>query len=136
MEDARFMGIDIKSFYLDPPLDQYEYMRFPIDIFPEHTKNQYNLKQHALNSNVYVKIQKAIYGLPQAGILANKLLQKRLSPEGYYGVAHTPRLWHHTTQPIQFTLVVDNFGIKYVGQEHAEHLISVLKKHYKLAVRW
>ena len=76
MEDERFMGIDIKSFYLETPLDQYEYMRFPIDIFPEHTKNQYNLEQHALNGYVYVKIQKAIYGLPQAGILANKLLQE------------------------------------------------------------
>ena len=29
-----------------------------------------------------------------------------------------------------FTLVVDVFGIKYVGNEHAEHLVSVLKKDY------
>ena len=59
-EDARFMGIDIKSFYLETFIDQYEYMRFPIDILPEHTKNQYNLEQHALRGHVYVEIQKAI----------------------------------------------------------------------------
>ena len=82
-EDARFMGIDIKSFYLETPLDQYEYMRFPIKIFPEHTKNQYNLEQHALNGHVYIKIQKTIYSLPQAGILANKLLQEQQAPKGY-----------------------------------------------------
>ena len=135
-EDARFMGIDIKSFYLESLLDQYEYMRFPIDIFPEHTKNQYNLEQHALNGHVYIKIQKAIYSLPQAGILANKLLQEWLAPKGYYEVAHTPKLRCHTTQPIQFSLLVDSFGVKYVGQEHAKYLISVLKKHYKLAEDW
>ena len=102
------MGIDIKSFYLENPPDQYEYMRFPIDIFPEHTKNQYNLRQHALNDHVYIRIQKAIYSLPQAGILANKLLQEWLASKGYYEVAHTPRIWHHATCLIQFTLVVDN----------------------------
>ena len=51
-------------------------------------------------------------------------------------MAHTPGLWCHTNRPIQFTLVVDDFGIKYVGQEHADHLFLALKKHYKLAEDW
>ena len=33
-DDARFMGIDIKSFYLKTPLDRYEYMKMPLDISP------------------------------------------------------------------------------------------------------
>ena len=135
-EDAKFMGIDIKSFYLTAPLDRYEYMKMPIDVFPEHTKKQYNLDQHVKNGYVYLEIRRSVYGLPQAGVLANKLLRKRLAPEGYFEVAHTPGLWRHVTRPISFTLVVDDFGVKYVGKEHADHLISVLKKHYKIAEDW
>jgi len=74
-----------------------------------------------------------MWKLPQAGILANKLLWKRLKPHGYYERVNTPGLWRHATRPITFSLVVDDFGVKYVGKEHADHLISCLKKKtYKL----
>ena len=59
-----------------------------------------------------MEIIRGMYGLPQAGILANQLLRKRLKPHGYFEVEHTPGLWKHETLPIQFTLVVDNFGVK------------------------
>ena len=72
----------------------------------------------------------AIYGLPQAGSLANQQLRRYLAPAGYYEVAHTPGLWKHITRPVQFSLVVDNFDVKYVGKEHAVHLICTLRKHY------
>lgn len=67
---------------------------------------------------------------------ANKLLQELLAPHGYYEVPHTPYLWHHVRHPISFTLVVDDFWVKYVGKEHAQHLVDVLKKYYKLAEDW
>ena len=39
-----------------------------------------------------------MYGLPQAGILANKLLQKRLAPDGYYDMPqHTWTMETHTS---------------------------------------
>ncbi len=77
-------------------------------------------------------MRRAVWGLPQAGILANKLLCKRLLPHRYYECNNTPGLWKHTTRPISFTLVVDDFGVKYVRHEHAEHLIKCIKKNYKL----
>ena len=89
---AKYICIDIKCFYLNTPLDRFEYMRFPISMFPQHIIDQYNLMAHVLDGYIYVEIRKAIYGLPQAGILANKLLKKRLRLEGYYEVAHTPGL--------------------------------------------
>jgi hypothetical protein len=55
-----------------------------------------------------------MYGLPQAGILANKLLAKCLARKGYYQCCHTPGLRYHTFRPICFALVVDDFGVKYV----------------------
>eukprot|EP00804_Cyclotella_cryptica_P000330 CCRYP_008663-RA/>CCRYP_008663-RA protein AED:0.43 eAED:0.43 QI:0/0/0/1/0/0/2/0/233 len=115
-EGAEFMGIDIKSFYLTTALDRYEYMKMPIDVFPEHTIQQYDLHKHVKNGFVYLEIRRCVYGLPMAGALANKLL-----------LAHTPGLWHHVTRPISFTLVVDDFGVKYEGQEHAQHLLDTLK---------
>jgi len=91
------------------------------------------IKKHARDGFVFLEIRRAVSGLPQAGILANKLLRKRLKPHGYYECTNTPGLWRHTTRPITFLLVVDNFGVKYVGKEHADHLIDCLKTEtYKL----
>ena len=39
-------------------------------------------------------------------------------------------------RPIQFTLVVDNFGVKYVGEEHALHLKQTLEENYKVTTEW
>ena len=83
-EDAKFMGLDIKNFYLGTPLDRYEYMKLDIRIFPQHIIDQYKLMDTVKNGFVHVEIRKAIYGLPQAGILANKQLRERLAPFGYY----------------------------------------------------
>jgi hypothetical protein len=77
-----------------------------------------------------------MYGLKQAGILANQLLQTRLAPFGYYPARHTPGLWLHKTRPISFTLVVDDFAVKYVGKHHAEHLRNALLQKYELKTDW
>jgi hypothetical protein len=77
-----------------------------------------------------------MYGLKQAGLLANQLLQTRLAPFGYYPAQHTPGLWLHKTWPISFTLVVDDFAIKYVGKQHAEHLRNALLRTYELTTDW
>ena len=83
-----------------------------------------------------MKIRKGMYGLPQAGILANKLLKKRLAKQGYYELPHTPGLWKHISRPIAFSLVVDDFGVKYVGEQHARHLVESIKKEYTVNVDW
>ena len=71
-----------------------------------------------------------MYGLPQARLLAQELLEQRLNSKGYYQSKYTPGLWTHKNQPIQFMLVVEDFRIKYVGVENATHLIASLKEFY------
>ena len=71
-----------------------------------------------------------MYGLPQAGLLANQLLQKKLAKYGYYQCRHTPGLWEHVSRSTKFGLVVDDFGVKYIGQENADHLVDALRKEY------
>ncbi len=77
-----------------------------------------------------------MYGLPQAGLIANELLEKQLNEHGYRQSKLIPGLRTHDTQPIQFTLVVDDFGVKNVNKEHALHLYKVLEAHYKLTCDW
>ena len=77
-----------------------------------------------------------MYGLPQTGLLAQQLLEKRLEKHGYTQSKQTPGLWKHESRPICFSLVVDNSGMKYVGEAHANHLIQALKKTYSISEDW
>jgi hypothetical protein len=71
-------------------------MRLWLDILPQEIINKYNLTK-IVNADewVYVEICKGIYGLPQAGILANNLLEKCLALRGDYQCQHTPGLCRH-----------------------------------------
>jgi hypothetical protein len=81
-------------------------------------------------------MHKAVWGLPQAGIVANRLQQKRLAPHGYLECKQTLGLWKLITRPILFTLVVDIFGVKYERQEDVHHLIKCVKSKYELTADW
>jgi hypothetical protein len=135
-EDAAMMMMDIKKYYLGTPLPRFEYMKMLLSRFPEEIIQKYNLNALAVDGWVYIEIRKGMYGLKQAGLLANQLLQTCLAPFGYYPTCHTPGLWLHKTRPIYFTLVVDDFTVKYVGKQHAEHLRNALLRTYKLATDW
>jgi hypothetical protein len=135
-EKAAMMMMDIKNYYLGTPMPRFEYMKMLLSRFPEEIIEKYNLKALAVDGWVYVEIRKGMYGLKQAGLLANQLLQTCLAPFGYYPARHTPGLWLHKTQPISFTLVVDDFAVKYVGKQHAQHLRSALLRTYELTTDW
>eukprot|EP00804_Cyclotella_cryptica_P006954 CCRYP_007088-RA/>CCRYP_007088-RA protein AED:0.41 eAED:0.44 QI:0/0/0/1/0/0/2/0/284 len=104
---AKFMSLDITT---DP--NTYK------------CTSQTSLKTKIATANGYVITEcwKAIYGLPQAGILANKFLEKCLNKYGYYQHNYTNGLWTHKTKPIQFALVVDNFAVKYTRDKDVQHL--------------
>jgi hypothetical protein len=113
-------------------LEYFEYMKIPLALFPVWTIEQYNLKKLALDGWVYIEMRHAVWGLPQVGILANKQLHRKLAPFGYYKSANTPDLWQHESRPLTFTLVVDDFGVKFVNKADVDHLISSIKKTYTL----
>ena len=113
---------DIKDFYLNTPMARYEYMQLRIADMPEDVIEHYNLCDKATpDGYIYCEIQKGMYGLPQAGIIAQQLLEERLAKHGYRQSKTTPGLWKHDTRPISFTLVVDDLGVKYVGKENVQH---------------
>ncbi len=81
--NACYMCLDIRNFYLMATLDRYKYTKMPISLFPPWIVAQYNLLTKVVGGYVYLQMQKAVWGLPQAGILANKLFCKRLALHGY-----------------------------------------------------
>jgi hypothetical protein len=134
MPGAVFITADAENFYLETPLDRVEYVKIPVALILTEIMDEYNLCSLVHNGYVYCIIEKGMYRLSQAGILANKLLKKRLEPHGYYKCTHTPGLWRHKTQAIMSTLVVDNFGIKQANKADYDHLIAALRQNYGLKV--
>jgi hypothetical protein len=136
-KDARFMTMDISNFYLMTPLHRPEFIRMKLSDIPAEVIEEYKLREKATkNGSIYIRAKQGMYGLPQSGLLANELLAKRLNKHGYQQSKLVPGLWKRDTRPIQFTLVVDDFGVKYVGEEHAQHLKNTLEQHYKLTCDW
>jgi hypothetical protein len=69
--NAKFMTINIKDFYLMTPMDRYEYFRMKLELFPQDIINEYGLHNKAdADGNVFCEVQRGMYGLPQAGIIA------------------------------------------------------------------
>ena len=134
---ARCMTIDIKDFYLNTPMPRHEFMRLKMSDIPDDVIAFYNLKSKATNDGyIYVCIKLGMYGLPHAGIMAQKLLEERLNEKGYFQSKICPGFWKHESLPISFTLCVDDFCVKYVGKEHAQHLLAALEEHYTISEDW
>jgi hypothetical protein len=98
---------------------------------PQETIDKYNFMELSQDGRVYIEIQKGMYGLTQAGILTNELLQRNLAKDGYRPTQHTHGIWTHDTDPLSFS-----FWVKYVGREHAERLMACIKKNYNIPSDW
>ena len=133
---AKFASFDIKNFYLNTPLTRKEYTKINLSDIPAEFVNEYNLTSLSHNGWIHFEILKGVYGLPQAGRLANDLLRQRLNHDGYNETTTTPGLWKHKSRPIIFVLTVDDFAIQYVGKENALHLEQTLNKHYETTTDW
>ncbi len=134
---AKFMAMDITDFYLNTPMARYKYMRLKLADMPADVIEHYHLNKIATpDGNVYCEIQKDMYGLPQAGIIAQELLADRLKNHGYTQSETTPGLWKHNSHPNAFSLVVNDFGMKYVSKENVQHLLRMIQKYYKCSCDW
>ncbi len=110
-----------------------KYVCIKITDIPEEFILEYDLAgKEDHNGWIYFDIQRGCYRLPQAGILANNLLRGHLENEGYYKAATTPGLWKHKWRPIQFCLIVNDFGVKYVGIKHFNHFLAVLHQYHQV----
>ncbi len=133
---AKYMCLDIKNFYLTATLKYFKYMKIPLVLFQRWIVKQYNLAKHQKEGWVYLEMRRAVWGLPQAGILANKRLRRKVVLFGYYECVETLGLWKHETRPLTFTLVVDDFRVKYESKDDMDHLNAIIKSTYKVTKDW
>ena len=75
-----------------------------------------------------------MYGLPQAGIIAQELLKKRLAEYGYHQSKIINGFWKHKTRRICLCFVVNDFTVKYVNQEDADHIMNAIRRYYPMTV--
>ena len=130
---ARFTTADIKDYFLQSDLEEPEFMWIDVKDIPARTYIKYNVHLYERNGKVMVRIDKGIYGLPQAARLAKHGLDGHLNQHGYFETS-TICLYKHVTRPVMFALVVDDFGIKSHGTEHTDHLLNTLRLRYQIKV--
>jgi hypothetical protein len=135
-EDGRFMTGDLKDFYLGTNLAEYEYARIPVHLILAHIIDLYDLNDNIVNGYIYAEARKGMYELPQVGKLTNNRLAKFLDPRGYVPCKHTHGLWRDTKSDLMFTLVVDDFGVRYTKKADATRLMDTLKLQYKVSEEW
>ena len=132
-----FMRTDIHYLYYNTPMVYFEYMKLPLSMFPQEIFEKYNMKDRvAADGYVYMETRKGMSGLNQAGRLSSNRLTKNLARNGYAPVPHTPSLWRHHKSDLVFSLVVNDFGIKYTRKADADHLLKYLREDYKITEDW
>ena len=72
----------------------------------------------------------------QAGIIAHKALKEHLKFYGYAPARIIQGICTHQDRDVNFTLVVDIFGIRYRNKKDADHLISELQAKYEGTQDW
>jgi len=81
---AKCLMVDVKDLCVNTPMKQYEYMQLKMADIPDEIIKEYKLDQKVTTDGfIYTEIQKGMYGLPQAGIIAQELLAERLGKHGY-----------------------------------------------------
>ena len=114
--------MEVKYFYPNNRMDISEKIMIQMSIIPEYFMIDYNLKVKVHNRYIFYRVTKGMYVLPQAVRITHYDLVWNLAPYGHHTTKNTPSLWTHENRPINFTPVIDNFGVKHYGKEHTLHL--------------
>jgi hypothetical protein len=78
------MTMDISNFYFMTPLHCDKFIQIKLSDIPNEVIREYKLREKVTkNGSIYIRAKCGMYGLPQAGLLANELLEKHLNKHGY-----------------------------------------------------
>ena len=127
-----YVTVDIKYYYHVTPMNYFEYMRIQVKHIPQNIVDQYNFRDLIVSDHVLVGIQEGMYDLPQAGIITEERLNIHLTTSSYIPAKHTPGLYTHHTLNAMFTLVINDFGVKYHHKHDALYFLNLLKVKYKI----
>ena len=126
------------DYYLgaDMPEEDMQSLKIYLDDYPSSLLDELGLSPFLQTDRynktfVYADIVKTVPGLKNSGLLSQNRLIRHLATCGYHQTA-TPMLFRHATRDISFTLVVDDFGVKYTALSDYNHLKSSLELLYKV----
>ncbi len=112
-------------------------MRIHISQIPPESREKYISAGLVKDDYVLAEVSKGIYGLAQAGLLAQQQLFALLNRCGFKPVSpESPCIFKHEVRDIAFSLVVDDFGVKYKRVEDAQILIDCLNELYITKCDW
>jgi hypothetical protein len=133
-KNALYCTIDLKDFYLNTLMDQPEYMHMkisnPLPIFSKPTTSMTWLLTTVQSTSTY----RRACTVSHKWASLHRISSKNDSTNTATIKATSHQAFGNMTGGL--TLCVDNFGIKYVGQEHDNHLAKILKEHYKCSIDW
>ena len=135
-DGGKYMTADVSDYYLGTDLERPEYVRIQLKLIPQASMDKHEWHPYTDRNSVLFEVTKGCYGLPQAGKLAQDKLIAHLAVHGYLQCPDVPCVFRHVTRNVTFSLVVDDFGIKYFNREDAEHLLQCLRLEYKMTVNW
>jgi hypothetical protein len=133
-DNAQFMTLDIKDFYLMTPLPRLEYIRVPLRFLSPLILDKHNLHTYIHNNSNLMEVNKSMYGFPHAGRIVQDVLIERLAKHGYHQTG-TTCIFRHVTNGVAFTLVVDDFGVKFKETAAADDLVRCLQLYHTLTIK-
>ena len=132
--NTRYATLDLTDFYLMSRLEKPEWIKIPTKNIPRALLEKHDLISYIVDEHILCRVDGTMYGHPASGRLANADLVQHLAAHGYAQDANVPCMFAHSKAPISFSLVVDDFGIKYTNDEDIADLVRVLKLKYQLRV--
>ena len=71
-----------------------------------------------------------------SGYAGTTIIRKLFNNHGNEQSLYTPGFGTQKWKPIFFTLVVDDFGVKYVIKQHTDHLVNALTEYFEISQDW
>jgi hypothetical protein len=132
--DTRYATLDIKDFYLMSTLPVPGWIKIPVKDVSQSLLEEHNLLQFVVDNHILCRVDGTMYGHPYAGRGANIDLVAHLASHNFIQDSNIPCLFTHSARKISFTLVVDDFGVKYDNLTDFNFLVSSLREKYEVHV--
>ena len=84
------------------------------DQTPEEIMKTYNSYSKDYHNIIRMKVHKGMYVLQESEALSNEQLSQHICTYSCRPTKHTPGLWKYEYDKIIYTLLVDNFRVKYL----------------------
>ncbi len=124
--------IDIVDYYLGAILPSPESVRIDVSCISLPTLTKLGLLPFLRHSHgkpfLFCDVLKTVPGLPQSGLLSQLRLVALLTQHGYSNIP--PPFFRHHTHSTAFSLVVDDFLVRYSHPSELDHLVSCLASLY------